>query len=115
VLLFFWALRRDWRAGAILAGLVGGYLPWFQYQDRTIFQFYAIAFNPWMVLSVTFVIGLILGKRSASPERRFNGAIAASAVVIAACVLFVWFYPINVGIMIPKTAWEARMWLPSWI
>jgi dolichyl-phosphate-mannose-protein mannosyltransferase len=115
VLLFCWALRRDWRAGAILAGLVAGYLPWFQYQDRTIFQFYAIAFNPWVVLAVTYVIGLVLGKRSASPERRFNGAIAASAIVIAACVLFVWFYPINVGIMIPKTAWEARMWLPSWI
>lgn len=115
VLLFCWALRRDWRAGAILAGFVGGYLPWFRYQDRTIFQFYAIAFNPWVVLAVTFVIGLLLGRRTASPERRFNGAVAAGVIVVAACVLFVWFFPVNVGIMIPKTAWEARMWLPSWI
>ena len=30
VLLVRWALGRDWRAGAILAGLAAGYLPWFQ-------------------------------------------------------------------------------------
>ena len=41
-----WALRRDWRAGAILAGLAAGYLPWFDYQNRTIYTFYAVAFVP---------------------------------------------------------------------
>ena len=39
--LFRWALGRDWRAGAILAGYAGGYLPWFLVGDRTIYQFYA--------------------------------------------------------------------------
>ena len=29
VLLFLWAGRRDWRAGAILCGVAAGYLPWF--------------------------------------------------------------------------------------
>ena len=34
VLLFCWAGRRDWRAGAILAGVAAGYLPWFLYPER---------------------------------------------------------------------------------
>ena len=55
---WWWLVRRDWRAGAIAAGLVGGYLPWFLYQDRTIYTFYAIAFEPWVVLAVTFLVAL---------------------------------------------------------
>ncbi len=39
VLLFWWAGRRDWRAGAILAGVGAGYLPWFLYPERTMFYF----------------------------------------------------------------------------
>ncbi len=37
ILLFWWAGRRDWRAGAILAGVAAGYLPWFMYPERTMF------------------------------------------------------------------------------
>ena len=32
--------------------LVEGWLPWFQFQERTIYSFYAVAFVPWMVLAV---------------------------------------------------------------
>ena len=53
VLVFLWLFRRDWRAGAILAGVVAGYVPWFAFQDRTIFSFYAVAFVPFLVLAVT--------------------------------------------------------------
>ncbi len=58
---FLWIGRRDWRAGAILAGLAGGYLPWFFFQDRTVYSFYSVAFVPWLVLAVTMCLGLILG------------------------------------------------------
>ena len=54
VVLWWWLVRRDWRAGAIAAGFVGGYLPWFVFQDRTIYTFYAVAFEPWVVLAVVF-------------------------------------------------------------
>ena len=40
--------------------------PWFNYQHRTIYSFYAVAFEPWVVLAVVFVLGLVLGGRSAS-------------------------------------------------
>jgi len=94
VLLFMWALRRDWRAGAILAGLAGGYLPWFNYQQRTIFSFYEIAFVPFVVLAVTYVLGLGIGGPEASPGRRRIGLLAAGIFVVASVASFAFFYPI---------------------
>ena len=101
--------------GAILAGFVAGYLPWFQYQQRTIFSFYAVAFVPFCVLAVTYVLGLMLGKQDASPGRRLAGAAAAGFVVVLAAVMFAWFYPIWTAPIITKSQWQDRMWLPSWI
>jgi dolichyl-phosphate-mannose-protein mannosyltransferase len=115
VVLFAWAFGRDWRAGAILAGLASGYLPWFYYQARTIYTFYVVAFVPWVVLGLTFALGLLLGPRTASPQRRLYGAIAAGSVVVLAVLAFAFFYPILSAKVIPRGEWSARMWLPSWI
>lgn len=115
VLLFHWALRRDWRAGAVLAGLAGGYLPWFQFQHRTIYNFYSIAFTPWVVLALVFVLGLMLGRPGMSEVRRRRGAIAAGAVVLLAVLVFWYFLPIYSAQVIPQPAWSDRMWLQSWV
>ncbi len=114
VLLFAWLLRRDWRAGAILAGFVGGYLPWFNWQSRTIFTFYAIAFTPWVVLALVYALGLILGPSNASPDRRMTGAVVAGTIVILAVMAFGYFYPIYADVPITHGALDARMWWPSW-
>lgn len=115
VLLVVWLLGRDWRAGAVLAGLAGGYLPWFLYQERTIFTFYAVAFVPYVVLALTFTLGLVLGPRTASEDRRLYGGIAAGVVVLLAVLAFAWFYPVWSAQLMSHAAWVNRMWLPSWI
>jgi dolichyl-phosphate-mannose--protein O-mannosyl transferase len=115
VLVFRWALARDWRAGAVLAGLVGGWVPWFLYQDRTIFTFYAVAFVPWVVLTVTYCLGLVLGRRDAPERRRRRGALLAGSYVFAAVMAFWFFFPILTAQVIPHAAWAMRMWLPTWI
>jgi dolichyl-phosphate-mannose--protein O-mannosyl transferase len=115
VLLFMWLLRRDWRAGAVLAGLAGGYLPWFNYQARTIYTFYAVAFVPWVVLAVTYVLGLVIGPEQAPVRRRRVGLLAAGAFVTVSVALFAFFYPIYTAQVIPYPQWSWRMWLPSWI
>jgi dolichyl-phosphate-mannose--protein O-mannosyl transferase len=115
ILVFRWVLGRDWRAGAVLAGVVGGYLPWFAFQERTIYTFYAVAFVPWVVLALTYVLGLVLGPPDASDERRRHGALAAGTVVFAAVLAFWFFYPILSAETIPRGAWAARMWFRSWI
>ncbi len=115
VLLYAWVLRRDWRAAAILAGFAAGYLPWFLYQSRTIYTFYAVAFVPWVVLAVTFMLGLMIGPGSATLERRRRGLAWAGAFVVLTAVMFVFWYPIWTAEVIPYDQWSWRMWFPSWI
>jgi hypothetical protein len=53
---------RDWRAWLILSGYIGMWLPWVVlYNQRTIFQFYGIAFTAFVVLALTYGLGWILG------------------------------------------------------
>ncbi|WP_115031088.1 dolichyl-phosphate-mannose--protein mannosyltransferase [Dermatophilus congolensis] len=115
VLFTMWAWRRDWRAGAILAGYAGGYLPWFTLQDRTIYTFYSVAFLPFVVLGVVYCLGLAIGPATASPGRRRSGLIAVSMYVVLAAAVFVFFYPVLAAEVIPYESWRARMWFPSWI
>ena len=115
ILAFMWALRRDWRAGALLGLIAAGWLPWFSYQERTIFTFYAVVFAPYVVLAVTYVLGLILGPAVASARRRRLGASIVGAYVVTAVATFVFFWPIYTAQVIPKGHWSWRMWLNSWI
>ncbi len=115
VVAFQWLLRRDWRAGAVLSGLVGGYLPWFQYQHRTIFTFYTVAFVPWIVLTVTYVIGMALGPPTVSRIRRLVGGSAVGVYVVTTVAVFFFYWPIYTAQVIPYAEWARRMWFPSWI
>ncbi len=115
VLLFFWLLRRDWRAGAILGGIAAGWLPWFAYQERTIFTFYTVAFSPYVVLACVFVLGLALGPPHADLRRRQLGLAAVGAFTIITVALFIFFWPIWTAQVIPYHQWQWRMWFPSWI
>ena len=115
ILLFMWALHRDWRAGAILAGFAGGYLPWFNYQHRTIFSFYEVAFVPYVVLAVVFVLGMGIGGPNASQRHRRLGLLGAGIFVVASVACFAFFYPIYTAQVIPMSQWQIRMWMPSWI
>ena len=115
VLLFMWGLRRDWRAGAVLGGFMGGYLPWFLLGDRTIYSFYAVAFVPYVVLAVVYVLGLFLGGPSAGPRRRRVGLGVIGLFLVSEILLFAFFYPIYTAQVVPYSFWSAHMWFPSWI
>ncbi|MFF6958885.1 dolichyl-phosphate-mannose--protein mannosyltransferase [Streptomyces sp. NPDC088197] len=114
-LVYRWAMRRDWRAGAILCAAGAGYLPWFLYQDRTIFFFYAVAFVPYLCLAVAMMIGAFLGPPSASEGRRMWGAVGAGTLVLLIIWNFIYFFPIYTGMTIPYSSWQARMWFDSWV
>lgn len=114
VALFVWLLRRDWRAGAALSGIAAGWLPWFLYQTRTIYSFYAIAFVPWLVLVVVVCLALVLGPADASRRRRAWGAAAVIGYLTLAVAFFVWYWPVHTAITIPREAWHLRMWFDFW-
>ncbi|MDQ2755944.1 MAG: phospholipid carrier-dependent glycosyltransferase [Actinomycetota bacterium] len=115
VLLFMWALRRDWRAGAVLAGFAGGYLPWFALQERTIYSFYTVAFVPWVVLACTYVLGLAIGPPTATRQRRQVGLLVTGLFCVLTVSLFAFFYPIYTAQVVPQDFWRAHMWFPSWV
>ncbi|AZQ71989.1 MULTISPECIES: dolichyl-phosphate-mannose--protein mannosyltransferase [Streptomyces] len=114
-LLYRWALRRDWRAGAVLCGVMAGYLPWFMWQERTIFVFYAVVFVPFLCLAVAMMVGAILGPPGAPERRRALGAVGAGVLVLLIAWNFVYFFPIYTGQAIPMDAWRNRMWFDTWI
>ncbi|MCE4948448.1 phospholipid carrier-dependent glycosyltransferase [Streptomyces albulus] len=113
--LWRWLFRRDWRAGAIACGVAAGYLPWFLYQERTIFLFYAVVFVPFLCLALAMMIGAIIGPPGAGERRRTLGAVGAGVLVLLIVWNFIYFYPLYTGMPIPKSAWHNRMWFDSWV
>ncbi|HEY1628018.1 MAG TPA: phospholipid carrier-dependent glycosyltransferase [Streptosporangiaceae bacterium] len=106
----WWLLYRDWRAGAALCGVIVGWLPWFPLVSRTKFFYYALEFEPFLILAITLCLGLIIGQASASLGRRAIGAGIAGAYLIIVLLMFRYFYPILAGKVIPYSDWYAHMW-----
>ncbi|MEU6068506.1 phospholipid carrier-dependent glycosyltransferase [Streptomyces sp. NPDC047082] len=113
--LWRWAFRRDWRAGAIACGIAAGYLPWFMYQERTIFLFYAVVFVPFLCLAVAMLIGAIIGPPGSSDTRRVIGSAGAGVLVLLIAWNFIYFWPLYTGTAIPIDSWRSRMWLDTWV
>ncbi|NED94587.1 phospholipid carrier-dependent glycosyltransferase [Phytoactinopolyspora alkaliphila] len=115
VCLLAWFLHRDWRPGAILAGIAATWVPWLFYPERTTFAFYAAAIVPFLTLAVAYTLGLIIGPPADSPRRKAVGIAVAGAFVLVAVVVAAWFYPIHVDEVMPYDEWRKRMWFSSWI
>ncbi len=99
----------------ILTGLAAGYLPWLLYLHRTVFTFYTIAFEPYLILGLTAALGMLLGT-AADPERRREAGIRAVAIFLGACVaLSLFFLPIWTAMSIPDFFFRLHLWLPSWL
>lgn len=113
--LWRWFFRRDWRAGAIACGIAAGYAPWFLYQERTIFFFYAIVFLPFLCLAVAMLLGALVGPPGAGDTRRVAGATAAGVLTLLIAWNFIYFWPIFTGTPIPIDDWRSRMWLDTWV
>jgi len=93
----------------IVAGIAAGYLPWFFFQERTVFTFYAIIFEPFVILALVFAARSIL-----SNYKKW-GEVLVAALFILIFLNFVYFLPIFIGDVITYDAWQSRMWFPSWI
>ena len=101
----YWISKRDKQAEILLVVIGASYLPWFAIQSRTMFSFYAIAFEPFVLLTLVYVLSKIVKN-----QRKI-------AAIFSAIVLtnFLYFLPIFLGLAITYNSWHDRMWLPSWI
>jgi dolichyl-phosphate-mannose-protein mannosyltransferase len=118
VCLVWWLARRDWRAGAVLLGVAAGWLPWFWFalhDHRTEFYFYAVVFDPFLVIAITLCLGLIIGPARAAPARRGLGGVLAGGYLLVVLWDFYYMYPVLAAQVVPYTSWFARMWYHGWI
>ena len=101
----FWISKRELQAEILLVVISASYLPWFAIQERTMFSFYAIAFEPFILLTLVYVLSKIL-------KNQRKMAVAFTSIVL---INFLYFLPIFLGLPITYNSWHDRMWLPSWI
>ncbi|WP_327089296.1 phospholipid carrier-dependent glycosyltransferase [Nonomuraea sp. NBC_01738] len=117
-LIVWYIATRDWRAGATLLVYAAGWLPWFYYaiaDNRTMYLFYMIPIVPFMVLALTMMAGLVLGKQDATPMRRAGGGAAVGAFALVVLINFWWLYPVLSSETIARGQWWARMLFRSWV
>ena len=83
--------------------------------ERTIYQFYAVSFVPFVVLAVTYLCGLVIGSPHASAHRRMVGSAAVGSYLVLTVLIFTWFLPIYTAQVVNYQTWWVHMWLPSWV
>jgi Dolichyl-phosphate-mannose--protein O-mannosyl transferase len=106
---------RVWREVFILTALAAGYVPWLLYLHRTVFTFYTIAFEPYLVLGLTAALGVLLGHATHRESRRVTG-LAAVGVFLALCVaVSAFFLPIWTATPVPDWFFRIHLWLPTWL
>ena len=95
----------------IVTGIAAGYLPWFFFQKRTVFNFYAIVFEPFLILAIIYCVYVAL----LHFENKRNTYVITGIVGFLILANFIYFLPLFTGDVITYDSWQARMWLPSWI
>jgi len=103
--------RIDNAANLVVLGLAAGYLPWFAMQQRTVFTFYAIIIEPFLILAIIYCAKLLLasGLKPVVSQSIVGGVLA----LIVVC--FLYFIPLFTGQIITYEDWNLRMWFESWI
>lgn len=109
-----WIARREWKLGILLLSVAAGYLPWFINQKRTTFYFYTLAFEPFLLLTLVYVVSIFIGASRTDSELRMRKYLAGVALALIA-LNFLYFLPLYLGISISHASWAAHMWFPSWI
>ena len=109
-----WVGRRDWRHGVVMVGLATTWLPWFRYDDRPIFYFYAINILPFTVLAVTMLLGRLISAPGPSP-RRTVGVVAAGSFFLLVLLNFAYYWPIWTDGLLTHREWISRIWFTRWI
>ena len=101
----YWISKKEWQAEILLVVVGASYLPWFAFQERTMFSFYAIAFEPFLLLTIVYVFSKI--------TRNARALIIIFGLIVL--INFLYFLPLYLGTPISYNSWHDHMWLPSWI
>ena len=106
-----WVTKRDRVSGLVLIGLAGGYLPWLFFSQRTVFWFYTVTFEVWVLLAIALLLKRTVEQ---SPRPRIAKRWVWGFWWFSFAVSL-FFMPLWWGTKVPYWFWLAHMWLPSWI
>jgi dolichyl-phosphate-mannose--protein O-mannosyl transferase len=112
-IIYRYARHRERVLGLVLLGTASLYLPWIVLSERTVFQFYVVSFQPWLILGLVVAVRQLRRKLLAKSKAIANFATAGFVSLVFGSFLF--FLPVNTGMYLPFEFWQWRMWLPSWI
>ncbi|MCF8546653.1 MAG: phospholipid carrier-dependent glycosyltransferase [Microbacteriaceae bacterium] len=98
--------KATWQNVAILVGVAATYVPWLFFSQRTVFQFYTVTLEPFLVLALVAVLVWLWKHRL----RLF----VVNYLIIAVAVS-VFFLPVWMGLPIPEWFAVIHYWFPSWI
>lgn len=108
VLLFTMGSRLDRRAAFLAVAVGAGYLPWLAFPERTIFSFYSIVFQPFLIIGLVLVLHMLLRSRPLA------GRVLTIVLALLAVAASVFFAPIWYGMWDEQAALQLRFWIPSW-
>jgi hypothetical protein len=109
-----WIRTRSSAWAVPVVGVLVCWLPWFRFDDRPIFSFYAVAFVPFTIIALCLVIDALI-RSGTSPRHRYVIGLTVGLFVVASVVAFWFFHPIYTDDLIPYESWRDRMWWNRWI
>lgn len=98
--------RATWQNTAILVGVAATYFPWLLLSHRTMFQFYTVTLEPFLVLALVAALAWLWQQRLRLLVVNF---------LIAVVLVSAFFLPVWMGIPIPEWFAVIHYWFPSWI
>ena len=112
ILVALWLKNKQWSTGFILLAVSAGYLPWFVFPQRTTFTFYAIIFEPWLIMAFVVVLRNYYLTSFGNPKLKLYSIIFITCLISAN---FIYHFPIFVGQIITYDDWHSLMWFKKWI
>ncbi len=112
-IIYRYARHRERVLGLVLLGTVSLYLPWIVLSERTVFQFYVVSFQPWLILGLVLAVQQLRRRLLLTSKTLANATTVGFVSLVFGASIF--FYPVNTGMYLPFELWQLRMWLPSWV
>jgi dolichyl-phosphate-mannose--protein O-mannosyl transferase len=112
-IIYRYARHRERVLGLVLLGTASLYLPWIALSERTVFSFYVVSFQPWLILGLVVVVQQLRRKLMTKSKKLANATTIGFVSLVFGAFLF--FLPVNTGMYLPFELWQLRMWLPSWV
>ena len=79
------------------------------------FFFYALSFEPFLLILLAGCLGVLLGNRTSSVRRVRVGVLCVGIYLTAVLLVSAYFWPLWTGQVIPYEQWYGHMWIPTWI